>query len=138
MIAFFVIRRAFWFFYHLFDWQIKLLSKFIVTFIMRWHCHNCTFTIPHQDIIRHPNWNLLTSSRIYYIRACEHPCFFLVFLALNLGFLQGIGLILFYLSLRFLCNEFFNGWVLWCKNEKCRTKNCIWTSGKDFDICISN
>ncbi len=43
---------------------------------MRWHAHDCAGTVIHEDVVRHPDGNLLTIERIDRVTTGGHAVLF--------------------------------------------------------------
>src|SRR5690348_12924832 len=56
--------------HHLLDGQTECLGELIVPGIMRRHCHDSSAAIAAQNVVCHPDRNVLASGRIDSIAAC--------------------------------------------------------------------
>ena len=124
------VCRILWFVNHLDNWKIKFLSKSKVTFIVRWHCHNCTCTVATQHIVRHPDWQLLAIDWVDDIAASKDAGFIFVFLAFNVRLLLRRLNICFNLGSRVSIDQLRNQRMLWCQSHVASTKQGIRACGK--------
>ena len=64
-------------FEHLYNWKIKLFSKFPVTFIVGRYGHNSTCSVASKNVVGNPDWDFFAIDRIYGISTSPNPSFFL-------------------------------------------------------------
>ena len=103
---------------------------------MRWHCHNSTSTIAHQNVICDPYRQLSAVQRINSITASKNTCLSLVFLAFDFGLFQGSNTVLIYLTTRVIVDKLRKQRMFWRQYQKSSAEKRIRTSSKDGDSII--
>ena len=88
MIARVIVNYTCRLFNYLDNIKIKFLSEFIISIIMSWYRHNCTFTISTKNIITNPDWNPFAIYRVNRMTSSKNSCFLFVFLTFNFRFFQ--------------------------------------------------
>ncbi len=72
---FFLLRGHIKRLYNLSNGETKLASEFVVSRIVRRHCHNSASSILHYNIVGYPDRNKTIVQWIYCICPGEHACF---------------------------------------------------------------
>ena len=131
-----VVIWTFRFFDNFNDRKFELGCKLKVALIMSRNCHDCTFAVSHQDVVRNPDWDFLLSNRIDCITTSKYASFLFVLLAFDFRFLDSVLNVFFNLSFGSLGADIRDKWMLWSKYKEGCAIDSIWASSINLDLEI--
>ena len=119
------------------DRQIEMFGKSIVTTVVSRNSHNGACSVSSQNIIAHPNRNLLICKGIDGITACKYTSYTAVADTIALCALLGSSDIVFYFLAMFVGSYFFYIFTFRRQHHEGNTKHRVGTCGKDGEMHVA-